>query len=187
MTIEILTGILVLLTGYYAITTHRILRANEKAVKAVNEQNEALTKPYVHATLGFLSDAPVYVLKIKNHGKSSAKNLRLTVDREFITFGSTGKNIQELPAFSRPISNFSPDAELNYWLGTGPDIHSGENKSVKEDGFIITAEYEYLDKKIVEKTVIDFHHFLSSDIPRDDIAYEIKQLSKKVGEAAKKL
>lgn len=64
MTIEILTGLLVFLTGYYAITTHRILRANEKAVKAVKEQNEALTRPYVHATLSFLSDLPLYVLKI---------------------------------------------------------------------------------------------------------------------------
>ena len=180
--IEILTTLLVLLTGYYAWTTNRILKANEDTVAAMKEQNEAISRPYVQATIGLLVDAPVYVLTVKNHGQTMAKNLKLSIDREFFAMGR--KKLNELPAFNQTIESFPPQAEFNFWLGTGADIHgSGE----EPEGFQIEIKYEYSDKKVNEKTMIDFRPFLLSDMPRHHVAHAIKKLTEEVVGISKKL
>ena len=43
MTNEILTGALVLITGFYAWATYKILKANERVVEVMHEQAEAVT------------------------------------------------------------------------------------------------------------------------------------------------
>ncbi|MEW8505505.1 MAG: hypothetical protein AB2598_02295 [Candidatus Thiodiazotropha sp.] len=47
MMIDYLTGALVIITGFFAWATFRILRANEKVVEVMHEQAEAVTRPYV--------------------------------------------------------------------------------------------------------------------------------------------
>jgi len=180
--IEILTTLLVLLTGYYAWTTNRILKANEDAVQAVKEQNEAISRPYVQATIGLLVDTPIYVLTIKNHGQTMAKNLELSIDRDFYSMGR--KKLNELPAFNQIIESFPPQAEFNFWLGTGAEIHKGEEDP---EGFTIEIKYEYSNKKVNEKTMIDFRPFLWSDMPRHHVAHAIKDLTEKVAGISKKL
>ena len=43
--LEVLTGVLVVITGFYAMATFQILRANQQAVAVVKEQTEALERP----------------------------------------------------------------------------------------------------------------------------------------------
>ena len=43
--LEVLTGILVIITGSYAWATYKILRANEKVVEEMKEQSEAIMRP----------------------------------------------------------------------------------------------------------------------------------------------
>lgn len=179
--IEILTALLVLITGFYAWVTHRILKANEAAVEVVREQSEAISRPYVYATLNLLSDSPIYVLTIKNHGKTAAENLRIRIDRDFYLFQGQkdAKNIRDLFAFRKIIKSFPPDAELNFWLGTTLDIH-GKNKKILNDveGFEISMTYECSGRTIKECTFLDFRPFLSSSLPRHHVAKELQNIGK---------
>jgi hypothetical protein len=76
--IDILTFILVIITGFYALVTFRILKANQGVVNIMADQQEAILRPYV--TISQFcppSDASFY-LKISNTGKTAAINLRIT-------------------------------------------------------------------------------------------------------------
>ena len=54
--IEVLTTLLVVITGFYAWATCRILRANEQVVSVMQEQSEAINRPYI-AVSTFLVEA----------------------------------------------------------------------------------------------------------------------------------
>ena len=45
---EVLTAILVLITGFYAYVTFRILKANEKVVAEMGNQTESINRPYIN-------------------------------------------------------------------------------------------------------------------------------------------
>ncbi len=67
--IAFLTGLLVLITGFYAWATYRILKANELVVEAMREQSEATYRPYVTAGVYLEPDNPIFYLRIANTGK----------------------------------------------------------------------------------------------------------------------
>ena len=80
MVIDYLTGVLVLITGFYASATFRILRANENVVEVMHEQAEAVTRPYVSVAPVLEPDNPIFYLRISNTGKTAANKLKLTID-----------------------------------------------------------------------------------------------------------
>ncbi len=47
MTMEILTAILVLITGIYAYLTYQMSKISERSVQIMNEQTEAMSRPYI--------------------------------------------------------------------------------------------------------------------------------------------
>jgi len=118
MTIDILTGLLVLITGFYAWATFRILKANERVVEVMHSQSEAMTRPYVTVTPFIEVGSPVFCLKIRNAGKTAANCVRLSLDKDFYRFGEKGKdrNLAELPAFSNEIDALSPNEEIIFTL-----------------------------------------------------------------------
>lgn len=186
--LETLTLLLVLITGFYAWVTHRILKANELAVAAVKEQNEAISRPYVEAKLGLVEGFPIYVLTIRNLGKTTARNMKFSLDGDFVTSLGADKKLSEYPAFNQVIESFAPNAELNFWLGTGSDVHTNRGEiSDTIEGFRITVNYEYADKHISETTTIDFRPYLYTDYPRNDIAQRLKALTEEVKKIGKKL
>ena len=80
--IEILTGLLVVITGTYALFTFKILKANENIVKQMRTQQEAMFRPYVSISPIVFPENIIFFLKIKNTGLTSAKNLKLSIDRD---------------------------------------------------------------------------------------------------------
>ena len=82
-----LTAILVVTTIVYAYLTYRMAKSSEASAKAVCDQSEAMLRPYITITPFIRSHTPVLYLRVKNSGKTSAKNLRLTIDRDFFQFG----------------------------------------------------------------------------------------------------
>ncbi|EDW6546188.1 hypothetical protein YI89_004571 [Salmonella enterica subsp. enterica] len=47
MTMEILTAILVIITGIYAFLTYKMSRISERTAQIMNEQTEAMSRPYI--------------------------------------------------------------------------------------------------------------------------------------------
>ncbi len=108
MAITILTGILVLVTGFYAWVTFRMSRANDRVVRLMEEQLYASNRPYINVSVTSEPGSPIFMLKIKNTGKSGAEDLLLTLDKSFQQFGDLAKEKQfsSFNAFKNPIPVF---------------------------------------------------------------------------------
>ena len=181
MTANILSAILVLITGYYAWVTHRILQANRKTVEASEEQLEALRRPYVNVVLILVPQTPIFALVIRNDGKTAASELQLSIDRPVSLPGDAGEksDLRDLNAFKEPIQSFGPSSELNFWLGSAVQIFGRKSEDLPKR-FTVEASYSYGDKKVTEQTTIDFNPFLYSDLPRNEIGQGFKEVTQEI-------
>lgn len=181
--IEILTAVLVIITGFYAWATFRILRANEKVVSVMEKQAVAMGRPYVTVTPFVLPGTPLISLKIANTGQSAAKNLRLVMDRDFYKFAEKqeGKNIATFKAFQEPIEMLAPEAELTFDLAQGFKIFVEDaDDDVVPKVFTITASYGFPGGSVEERNVIDLRPFEESTQPRDLIVSELQEIRKAI-------
>ena len=89
MVIELLTGLLVAITAFYAWVTYRMLQANERVVESMREQSESIYRPYISVTPILEPDNPVFYLRIANLGKTSATDVPVPDDGSSVC-GSTG-------------------------------------------------------------------------------------------------
>ncbi len=177
--IEILTALLVVITGIYAWFTFRILKANERIVDRMHEQQEAMYRPYISISPVVYPENPIAFLKITNSGLTAANNLRLTLDKDFFQFGDKKeeRNLKSHSAFRDKISSLVPGAELYFYLAQSFVIFgkkSGED--LTPPVFSITAEYEYSEKKVSEKTVIDLCPYLGAANPHDPLVRQLKDI-----------
>ena len=174
---EILTGILIIITGFYAWATYRILQANEKVVNVMKDQSEALRRPYITIAPYTVPGTPLMGIRISNTGKSPAHNLTLSIDKDFYRFGKKDENIAQLKAFIEPIEMFAPGTELSFDLAMGFNIFAQDaDPSIIPRIFSITASYDFFGKRVIEKNIIDLNPFLGSTLPRDSITRELKEI-----------
>lgn len=182
--LEILTGILIIITGFYAWATYRILQANEKVVNVMRDQEEAFRRPYITIAPYTVPGTPLMGIRIANMGKSPAHNLSLNMDKDFYKFGEKEENIAQFNAFREPIEMFAPGTELIFDLAMGFKIFAEDaDPGIMPKLFSITASYEFFGKKVIEKNTIDLNPFLRSTLPRDSIVKELE----KIHEAIEKL
>ena len=159
--IELLTAVLVIVTGVYAYFTFRILRENQKTVKIMMEQNEAVTRPYITIRTSYQPMA-IYFLHIANIGNSAAENLKLKIDKDYYLFADKkfNRNIKDSYAFSNTIKTFTPKAELIYCLGAGSKIfNDNHSNEITPLSFTITAIYSFKGKTVEESTEIDLMQY----------------------------
>lgn len=177
--IELLTAILVITTGFYAWITFRILKANEKVVEEMRNQQEAVLRPYISIAPVIFPENSIVFLKVKNSGLTAAQNLRLSLDRDFYQFGDKKEesNLRSLSAFREPIDSFVPGSEMLFYLAQTFVIF-GEKADAHRTPtiFTITVEYEYQRKKVTEKNVLDLRPYLGSALPHDPIVKQLKKL-----------
>jgi len=158
---EYLTFFLVVITGLYALFTYKILKANQNSVLAMQEQMEASNRPYVTARISMQVGEPYFYLNIENIGKTAAKNLKLSFDKDFYQYGrSTDEhNIKSFPVFKNLISEFTAGTHLFYPLVSSVDILSDSFDSVLVPReFSVTAEYSYFGNRAVKEV---FHFDLT--------------------------
>ena len=168
--IEILTATLVVITAFYAWATYRILNANEKVVQVMQEQSEAMTRPYVSVSTTLEADNPIFYLSIVNNGRTAARNLRLILDKPFHQFGEPSKDrdIGTFAAFNEPIDTFPPGASMIFSLAQGFVVLAKDaDESILPKRFTVTTEYEHgMDKTVREEHVIDLRPYRNADIPQ---------------------
>ena len=178
--IDILTALLVIITGFYAWVTFKILKANEGVLSEMREQQEAFHRPYVSILPVVYSDNPIFFLKIKNTGKTAAQNLRLIIDKNFYKFGNKkpDNNLRISSAFSETIDSFVPGAEMLFYLAQGFVVFGKDaDENITPSKFSIFAEYEYASHKVVEKTTIDLRPYFESAMPQNPIVDKLKKLT----------
>jgi hypothetical protein len=181
MTIEILTAALVLITGFYAWATYKILRANERVVEVMHEQAEAMTRPYIAVTTFLEVDNPIFYLRITNTGKTSAINLKLSMDKPFY-------RLADKSAFNEIIQSFPPGAELVFMLAQSFVIFADNADSKKMPTcFTVTAEYSFGGKLVTESNIIDLKPYTGSNIPQDAYVRKLTAINESIQMVAKKI
>jgi hypothetical protein len=186
--IEILTGSLVAITGFYAWVTFRIMKANERALAAMRQQAEALTRPYISIGLVTVPNSHIFYLRIANTGNTGAKNVRLTLDRDFFQYGqASGPNLRNVSAFQEPISELPPAAEIVFGLAMGTQLVGSQlNPALTPPVFSVTAVYSFSDKAVTEVTTIDARPYRDSMRPPSAVVTELHGMKEQLEKIASK-
>lgn len=187
---EWLTLALVVITGFYAWATLRILRVNEAMVSTMKDQQDAAMRPYLEVSMNVRTGTNILRLSIKNVGKTPALSLRLLLDRDFYQFCEKrpGSNLAEHPAFSNTIESFPPGSELLFDLGSGPTLYSSaNNESLSPLVFSVTASYVAGKVSISEKSVVDLNPYIHTSIPTEPIVEELAKLRQEFSSMKKSL
>lgn len=178
-TTDWLTFALVLITGFYAWATFKILRANEAVVAAMQGQTEAQLRPYVVVSAAPRIGTTLMLLEIQNTGHSPATALSLSLDRDFFPHAEhrEAENIAKLPAFTQPIESLASGARLQFVLGVGGTIFApGVDESICPKVFCVRAKYSFSGRAYDENHVIDMRPMLHSSAIQDPFADELKKL-----------
>ena len=160
--------LLVIITAVYVLVTYRILKANQRMVKVAAEQSLALTRPYITVSPYLAPGLPLFVLRIKNTGHTSAENLRLTMDRSFFRFGrrQPDEDLSQLSAFREPIVSFAPQAELLFDLAQSFVVFADNaDREVTPLAFRVRAQYSFTGGTADESTTVDLRPYFNSTIP----------------------
>lgn len=190
MVIDYLTGVLVIITAFYAWATFRILRANEKVVEVMHEQAEAVTRPYISVAPVLEPDNPVFYLRITNTGKTAANKLKLTIDKSFHKFGekSSEANLASFAAFNNVIESFHPGAEIVFSLVQSFKLFGQESdKGILPQSFTIMSEYSFGNKTVKENNIIDLKAYYGANIPQDAYVRKLKDISKAIEKVAENI
>ncbi|OHC74682.1 MAG: hypothetical protein A3G18_06855 [Rhodospirillales bacterium RIFCSPLOWO2_12_FULL_58_28] len=182
MVIESLTALLVLITAIYAYLTYRMAKASEASMEAVRDQSEAMLRPYITVAPFIRPHTPFLYLRVKNTGRMGARNLHLTLDRDFFQYGEkdgADKNLRSKSAFSTPIDCFPPGAELIFALGPGWVLFGkSAQPDVSPTQFNVTATYEFLGKKAEEVNRVDLRPYIGSEGELDPVVEELERIRK---------
>jgi hypothetical protein len=146
----------------------------------MQKQQEAFFRPYVSISPIVYADNPCFFLKVNNSGRTAAKRLRLTIDKDFYAFGKKkpDNNLRLATAFSETIDSFVPGAEMLFYLAQGFVVFGKDaDESITPSRFSVYAEYEHAGHKVVEKTAIDLSPYLESAMPQDPIVDKLKTLT----------
>ena len=178
MAIELLTGALVIITAMYVVITYRIMRANERTVQAIIEQNENTVRPYLDIGAITPPNSHMFMLRIANTGRTGAQNVRLELDRDFFQYGKKdGTNLRKTTAFTRPIEQLSPGSELRFGLAFGPQlVGDALDEARTPPVFVITAVYSYGTKTVTERTTVDMRPYRDAMRLSDPVASELSAM-----------
>ncbi|AZP12317.1 hypothetical protein [Undibacterium parvum] len=162
---------------FVAIVTYQMVKANRETVAVMKAQLDASTRPYIQVTPVVRAMSTMLMLSIKNAGGSSAKNLRLSLDKDFYfnAHPDEDDNLRKYTTFVHPIQSLSPQAEMVFYLGVGHNIFRDSERCPQQ--FTVQAEYEYQDNRVVESTTIDLQPFRKSAKPVDPIVEQLENIS----------
>lgn len=169
VSIAVATTLSVLVSLAVAIVTYKAVLANRAAVEVMKAQLEATTRPYVLVSVVVQPMSTFMQLRISNTGGSSAKALRLSIDKDFFFNGEhgEGQNLRSFSAFRESIDEFPPQAELLFHLGLGHRVLRSERCPTQ---FTVSARYEYAGREVLETTAVDLRPYGRSGRPVDPIA-----------------
>jgi len=156
----------------------------------MREQAEAITRPYISVGPFAEPDNPILYLRISNTGKTTARNLRLTLDKSFYQFGkrSGEADLGSFAAFNEPIDSFPPGAEIVFSLALSSTLFAQDaDQEALPRSFCVTAEYSYEGKRVEERNVIDLRPYLGANIPQDAYVRKLRDITQAIDKVASNL
>lgn len=160
----LLTGVLVIITAYYAYQTYKIVKLNEKVIEEQYGPQISIV-PYIWDC--------VFSLLIKNSGKSAARNVRFILDKDVPQFNGKEK-LNDFNIFKFPLAAFPAGAEYNIDIAQGFVILDSKNNFPTQ--FNIHCSYEYIGKLHQEDYCFDLKSYDNTSFPKNPLVDEIKKL-----------
>ena len=180
---EVLTGLLVAITGIYAFLTFRILEANKNVVTEMRRQSEELARPRISIFVHSLPSRPMFHLTVRNIGPSAATNLKLRLSKPF-HIEKENVELSTTAAFSKIIPNFAPGEKIDFQLGRTFTILARENEDLRPLTFTIDADYWFGARHYVETTHIDLSVQMMTSLITDAIVEQMDKINRHLEEIA---
>jgi hypothetical protein len=178
-TTDLLTAALVIITAAYAGLTYGIMRANRRSVAAMEQQTEALSRPYITVAPFTLPKNPILFLRIVNAGNTAAQRVRLELDRPYYRLGRAEQteNLMTFAAFSQVIASVAPTAEFIFALAMAPALFGdGVDEAKTPLSFKVTATYGFAGKVVTEVTDVDLRPFRGMHMAYDPVVNELSEI-----------
>lgn len=175
---EILTLLLVVITGVYAWLTHGILKANQKSVETMKDQIEASFRPHLIGRVTSRIGTDLLILRIENIGRSVANRLRVRMDRDYFQNAQrNGSNLKELEFFNREIASFAPGQYADFMLGRASMLlGEGASSGLSPRRFCLTFDYESVGKEYKDVQEIDVGALSDTLIEHNSLVDEVKKI-----------
>ena len=185
LAIAMVSGLTTLTSLAVMFATFKILQVNRESVAVMRAQVRSLSRPYIQVTPWVQTGSKLMMLTIRNAGSTNARNLKLSMDRDFYFNGEigSGKNLREFPAFTEVIECLPPHAELVFYLGVGYVVFGKAEHCPTR--FTVTANYDFEGEHASETTIVDLQPFQFTAQPIDPVAEQIEKLTQKLSEIAK--
>jgi hypothetical protein len=173
LAIAVATTLSVLVSLAVAVVTYKTVQANRAAVDVMKAQLEATTRPHILVGVVVRPMSTFMQLRISNTGASSAKRLRLTLDKDYFFNAeeNPSQNLRTYSAFTQEIAEFPPQAELLFHLGVGHRILQSDRSPTQ---FTVSASYEYAGRSASETSSIDLRPYGNSGKPIDPTAERLE-------------
>jgi hypothetical protein len=159
---NLISLVLVLVTGVYVLLTWRIANANKGMLDNIREQYRDSLRPVIFPSLQ-VRDQIVLRLVISNSGRSPAYRVRVGLDRDFFQFADPHRNIRGFNIFNKEIPVFAPGTEFPIDLAQGFNLdkdHEGQN--ITPSTFNVTVSYASGDQEFEETVPIDLNPYFST-------------------------
>ncbi len=177
---NLLTLCLVLITGLYCFYTYRIVEKNEQIVAQMKAQYDSFIAPVITVTVE-IRHSVVVCLKVRNCGRSPARNLRLALDRDFYQFGEfeETRNIRNFSAFQQVIPSFSPGDELFFQVCQGFNLGKQHgDQAITPPEFTIDVRFDFDGRAVEEHHRIDLRAYFQSAQDRSEMVEELEKIRK---------
>jgi hypothetical protein len=149
-------------------------------VAQMRAQYESFVAPVVTVTI-LLKHSTVICMKIKNAGHSSAKHLKLSIDKDFYQFGKLekDKNIRNFPTFQRAIPSFSPGEEIFFMLSQGSNLGKlDEGREITPLEFTVDVQFEFGKQTFAHRHEIDLRVYMKTSQDKSEILDEMEKIRK---------
>jgi hypothetical protein len=179
---NIVSLVLVLVTGIYVFLTYRIASANSSVAIQMLNQQENISRPVISANIQVRSQV-LFLLVIRNSGAGVATKVTLTLDRDFFRFGERKreKNLRELDVFNGAEFTLAPGDSLQFDLAQGFVVFAeGADEALTPTRFKIYAKYNSQVKRYEETIEVDLKPYRMTVWPKSELALEIEKLTKVV-------
>jgi hypothetical protein len=185
-TTNLISLILVLVTGMYVCLTWRISNANKGMLDNIREQYRDSLRPVVIASIQ-VRQAVFIRLVIANSGRSPAYRVSVRLDRDFFQFANPARNIRDFNLFNREIPVLAPGTEFPIDLAQSFNLDKEhEGKNITPSAFNVTLSYASKDDHFEETVRIDLKPYFQTHHPRSsaehlgDIEKHLKKIADKL-------